>query len=442
MEDGKNIAPQYTSQQKTQLLPIDGPKKASIEKLNTNRSIIISILSILIVFLVGIIGYLGYQYLQLRKQIDKNRVPGIEKGVEKSGPKKSNYIPERNFIVKRANIIEITDTGEEVVFENVENVENARLGPDGQTLHFKVKNRSISNQHCANLGGKVLSNPGMFPLDKSPAPTAPPWDYKRLGDAYTIPNCGENGLTGGFLKESNFFMFIESHNSQESYLIIENLLNSTTFSIVLDTDYLNDDNFMWIQSFSDQLGKYSYYYPHQDAKSSNNRVVVAFGSLVLTIDTVSQRLISVMSLIPPDYDIVSDSFWFHSNENLPIIIVKSGWEGSSRLQALIDLSGNNVKVIPLNIYDKGLLGFDIDIIEWKDNGVILNIYRSINLTEKTDIELFKLSPVELDNLAKQFKNQGGYLDVFCNLVAGGCFAISNSSLDRYEYSLGGNIIKL
>lgn len=381
----------------------------------------------------------AYQTTKGKKETQKEKV----QIVPKSEPISFNYEPKRKFIIKGSEVIEITDVGEEVIFTNIENIEEVRLGPDGGTLHFKVV-ANKEDQYCANLAGKVVPDPDpSTSLSDTPPPAVPPWNYKRLGEAYTVPVCGENGRTGGYLKESNYFAFIEQRSPKEFYLIIQNLSDLTLTSIRLDPGIVNEENnFSWIKGSTSQSNGYTYYYPQADSKYTDEKLVIAIGRLIIALDVPQKRLLGTLSLIEPDYNIVLNSFWFLTQEDSPLILVESGWEGALRFQTLIDLSNNKLKVVPLVAYDQGLLGFHATRAEWKDNGVVFYFHERIDISDEAGISDDDWTRVDLDNLASQLKASGNYIDVYCTLIAeAGCFAITNTNLDRYRYTPSGNLTR-
>lgn len=76
--------------------------------------------------------------------------------------------------------------GNELLFVNVKGVKEARLGPDNNTIHFKTDG-SKDAKFCANLATKIEPSSYDYP---SPPPQQSPWDYQRVGHAYTIGDCG------------------------------------------------------------------------------------------------------------------------------------------------------------------------------------------------------------------------------------------------------------
>lgn len=196
----------------------------------------------------------------------------------------------------------------------------------------------------------------------------------------------------------------------------------------------------------------SYYYPHNDSYEVDDKLVLSFARLILAVDTNKQTFLGGFALTDPEYNVVSTSFWFHSKEMIPLVVVESGWEGVSKYNALVDLSGEKIKVEKIESLDKTGFGlFDLKKITWENGGVTLSLYAEEDVSNKVsditksiknyeDIQEIKAAE---DKALARLRQDKSYYDVKCMLSPGiiaGCFAALNPV--TYYYKPGGPLQKI
>jgi hypothetical protein len=348
----------------------------------------------------------------------------------------------KKYIIKDSEILEVKNSEKKVLFTNAENVEEVKLGPDDKTLHFKTKeNRQYGN--CVILTDRVSPDP--YPinsLERTPAPINPPWDYQRLGEAYTIKTCENSGKTGGYLKNSDYFVYMQKEPDMQLTLYI--IGKNKQEKIKLDSNILGNTGNL-VDEFINSDSSYVYYYPQIDAKLNDNVIIFAIGRLVLAVDVGKNKLLGSLLLNEPEYNISGNSFWFKTSENSSVVLVESGWEGFLRFEALIDVGQSRFITIPLYPHDKGVISFQIQRAVWEDeNKVLFNFYKPINISDEAGwSKIDNLADIDLEELEEQLEATGNYLEVDCRLIGeDGCFAITNKNVDKYEYTQKNGLTKL
>lgn len=342
----------------------------------------------------------------------------------------------------------------QLFFVNVNGVKEARLGPDGTTVHFKTDG-SKGAALCANLATKIEQPSSNY---LNPPPRQVPWDYQRIGHAYTLNDCG--GLAGGYLKNSDHFSYlIIDKGTKKGVLVVEDANAGTVLKLNIDpallAGFLDGDNkrinSYWGTEIVSSDGK-NYYYPHNDSYEINGKLVLSFARLILAADTNKQSFLGGFALIDPEYNVVATSFWFHTKEGIPVIIIESGWEGVYRYEALVDISGEKIKIEKITNLDKSGFGlFELRNVSWLVDGVALNLYteedvssrvRDISERIKIDEDIRGIKAAE-DKAVDRLKKDKSYYDVKCIFSPGiiaGCFAAINPV--SYQYKPSGRLQKL
>lgn len=354
-----------------------------------------------------------------------------------------------------SEVIKVTNGQSTVLFNDVEGVSNIRLGPDSKTLHFKViGNNPNQLYYCANLEEKNGSTPTDYP---SPPPNQPPWDFKRLGNAYTIKGCEGDG----YLVNSNYFVYLQLRNSQEGVVYYEDLVSGKKGQVSVPADLLsgfNDGssekmNSYWGQSIAGKDG-YQYYYPHRDVKV-DNKLVLAFARLIVAIDIPTNKFVGGKGFSYQDSDflIVGTSFKFLNEKSLPFIIIEASWEGPAVFAGLIDVSGNDFKIVKLAYLDKRpIYDFNIQPAIWENDKLLLNFtdFEELKIPDNylEGKDILKMQDTEIDSLGRQLENiimaRGGYQQVKCELRAGmyspSCVALKQ--VLHYQYTAGQGLVRL
>ncbi len=243
---------------------------------------------------------------------------------------------------------------------------------------------------------------------------------------------------------------------QKGYLIIEDTNTGRITQLAVGPQYLRSywkrDHEIYKMICSD--GESYCSYPHNDSYMVNGRLVLSFGSLVLAVDTNSQVLLGGIALTIPEYrHVMTPSFWFHSKENIPLVVIESKWEGRGKYNAIVDFSGDEIKVEKIEDLDKAIFVglFDLKKVTWENGGVKLSLYTEKVVSDevadiiegiKNDEDEQEIKMAEEKAVARLKQNKS-YYDVKCMLSPGpilGCFAAVD--LVVYFYKPGGQLQKL
>ena len=355
----------------------------------------------------------------------------------------------KRFLVQGDKVFD----GSQLLFTNVVNVEEARIGPDGKTIHFKVVGHQ-NQARCANLESDIEEAGENYP---SPPPSRPPWDYQRINHFATIKGC-----YGGYLKNSDAFAYLALSNEKEGLIVVEDFKSGRTITVPVDADLLwgffdgteKRGNSYWVRGVASQDGLL-FYYPMVDATPIGRRLVMAFARLILTVDLNREIFMGGVALVRPEYSVIADSFWFLSQEGSPLVVVEAGWEGYVWLQALLDLSGEDLKVVNLHEYQKesvtGLLG--IETVRWEGERLLFSFYEEIEVTDQADVDMETLEDLSAEmrrqeemRVREELRKIGKYEDVYCSfeqsLIGYGYGCLAAVNLVNYSYTPGGDLTKL
>lgn len=341
-----------------------------------------------------------------------------------------------------------------VLFKNVEGVSGVRLGPDGKTLHFKLTGKfEAGRYYCGNLEEKDVLAPTDYP---SPPPNQPPWDFKRLGHAYTIRGCEGDG----YLANSDLFVYLQLRGSQEGDIHYEDLASGKKGQVAVPADLLSgfDNsspekmNDYWSQGITGIDG-YRYYYPHQDV-IVDNKLVLAFARLIVALDIQKNKFIGGrgISYQDSDFPIIGTSFYFLNEKSLPFIIIEGRWEGPPIFAGLIDVSGNDFKIIKLASLDKrSIFDFGIQPAAWENDRLLFNFadFEGLKIPDSyLNKDLTQVQDVEIDNLNRQLENvfmgKSGYEQVKCELRPGMYTAACEGlkQVLHYQYTANQGLVRL
>lgn len=427
--------------------PSQSPNSSFLEELRKKRKMIVAV--VIVIGLTILAGGL-FVYYQNPKTVfqDYFGSPSLSDIWQRESGRQPTGDEER-FTIKGDKIFD----GSEVLFTNVENVNEVRLGPDGKTIHFKVVGDNYQ-AHCANLESEIGT---AFPGYPSPPPTSPPWDYKEINDFATIKGC-DGHLPGGYLKNSDYFSYLKLIKGSDGFLIVENLASGDSIEIPVGSNLLEGffdaeerrGNSYWVLGIEGKDG-FIYHYPRVDSPPVNGKFVMAFGRLILAVDVDQQKLLGGVAMNAPDYSVVIDSFWFIASEGSPLVVVESGWEGYKRLEALLDLSEDILKIVKLNSYQESLPDIsDIKTVQWEGERVLLTFYNQIDVTSEVDVDIEALNELPIEKIQEEEEKTkaellqtGKYAKVFCSLEYGiltGCFAVVD--LVSYSYTPGGSLIRI
>lgn len=380
-----------------------------------------------------------------------------------SNPSKFLVIPSPEFLEKSKSVLEtainqptptikseVKETGN-ILFKKTEDekkeIEEIRQGPDGTSVHFKFLNQDLSQKN----GDMVLSNCGMY------------------------------GEPNGYLWQSDNFAFIEIDDSDQASVVIEDLKSKEISEIPLTTELteglmekiehkngqvINQKMFSVYKNkyeAHESLGKNdkTYFYPGCDTKVSDDKLIIYFGQLALALDKTKKEILGNLALIEPEYSYQELAFNFrvYSSEKLPSInIIEGLWEGDEKFQALLDLSGDKLKVVNLTNYNERLYNLlKTNRVVWKEDSVIINFFKTEDLTDSLIEQKFgknhgyfssiendyEKRKAEQESIASQLKISGNYEEVVCDFQGGmysGCQVMI--SFDSYRYTPGGDLKKL
>jgi len=358
--------------------------------------------------------------------------------------------------IEGTSIYQTIGQRKKILFTNVQNVSEARLGPDGNTVHFKLTTANESNQaNCANLASVVTpAEPGY----SNPPPSQAPWDYKRVANYATIEGCGDFGQSGGYIQNTNYFVYLKIDPSNTTQLFIENLQTKEVQSFPIDSQIwaqvknttVNNTVTSLIVGLKDNKGA-TYYYPQRSVFITNGKLLVAIGRMAVAIDLAKNKLLGIELLISPNYGIVADSFWFHSNNTSPLILMESG-----SFVAVFDLSGNDLQVTGLSKYPQPSNSrYKTPLFELGQQNLLLHFYKETEITNqvsKQDLAYFQneLNPPETQDVKNseiqtKLMNTGKYIEVQCELPGGmgpsGCWTITKGNEYQVTPGQGISVIK-
>ena len=125
------------------------------------------------------------------------------------------------------------------------------------------------------------------------------------------------------------------------------------------------------------------------------------------------------------------------------------------LDAILDLSTNNLRVIDLHKYSQpGINGFETPFFEWKERNLLLHFYTQKDITDqisKADLDYFSdmnrsyedLSQKE-NEIKEKLMSTKKYVEVGCSLVPGmfegACYALTPGN--EYQIMPGKELIRL
>lgn len=364
---------------------------------------------------------------------------------------KNPYPQNRKFLVEGSELFEVTDSDKNLLFENLDNVQEARIGPDGTTIHFKRSSYQSYHGYCAQLVESVVPVYYPYPYSgiKDPAPRKAPWDFQKIGDAYTIPDCGEF-RAGGYLEESDYFAYIEL-KGKEGYLVIEELDSNKAFWYKLDEKYITGleakdgvPGIYEVVPIEDTNTGSKYVYAQAGTYLGGGKLIAAFGRLILVVDTQRGKLIGELPLVGAEYDVALNAFGLITEGQAPSIVVVSGfWEGYISLQTILDVSDGKLKVFGLRDVFKPIFAFgNAQMLEWGKDSVIIRNYKVIDDTPE-DFYDNTGNPEGLSGVQERLIKEKGYLDAFCSELFSGCKAVREDSVDsEYRYTREEGLVKI
>lgn len=380
---------------------------------------------ILIIILVAsavLGGYLIYQTIQ------KSPTPSLQTQTTSASPS----VFQNKLRLQDGKVVERLNGQETILFTNVENVSEVRLGPDQRTIHFRMIQPNSNQSFCADLESKIEPAPGYY---SNPPPTQPPWDYKRVGHAYTINHCNNYGA-GGYLKSSPYFVYLVIKNLNDGMIVYEDLNTKKVDSVKVDPQF--------IKGFTDGtppmtgsylvdpiLGNdgYNYVYPHQDAKVLDNKLVLAFGRLVLGIDIDNNRWMGAKEFLYKDKDnvVIATSFYLLNEKSLPFVVMEAGWEGPPTLVSIFDVSSSEFKNVEISHLDKRpWFDYGISPLVWEEKSLLFNFAQVDVITDQLPLQYRQGFEFRDENQMKTINQQAEnilkksslYQDVKCDLAIG------------------------
>lgn len=363
----------------------------------------------------------------------------------------------QDFVLRGTEIFENTSSGEVKLFTNVSGVNAVQRGPDGKTIHFKTDKEELPR--CAFLISRPEAASPDYP---DPPPQKAPWNYEKIGWAYTIEGCRKyTGNAGGYLGNSGYFVYIELSAQGNATAIVKNTETNMTKRIPVDkmlfAQIIGGEASFDLMGFAGENST-TYYYPAQYAVAEG-KIVFAIERLLIAVDPQNEKFLGSVLLTEPTYNIIATSFWFFSKPESPLAIIESGWEGGREFQALLDVSGESLKVQPLNVYKQpALMGFKTQFFEWDGASLIFHFYQEKDITKevkKEDFEFFtKEENMTEEGYTKMEKKNGEiqdalqatgkYTEVLCMLPPGmfssSCLALTKP--ENYRADPGKPLAKL
>lgn len=404
---------------------------------NRYRSLLFFLVLTLILSGVAIFSWL---MLQIEFSISR----GTNKLSDHSEPKKTQpdapaevslekELFQSRYILKNSNIMRVTDNQEEIFIAYIpQEIKEVRVGLEGKTLHFKIRG-DLESEYKTCVEISTITK-GL--------------DYKSIPRGCRGYDGSSYMEAGGYLKNSNYFVYISLEES--NYILnMENLTNQETTKIPISSQLFPTIN------------EKTHLYPREDIRLANNKIILAFDRKLIIFNPSSSKVEGYYNLEEVVGNILTGS------EMTPLIMQQLQYEGPKSLFAILDLSSDKLKVISLEDYRIGFYEdlYNIQQFEWTEDGVVINSPQTRFYSVK-DLETLlgktpsyyyshpitsdKLKIKEEENNAEQYINSlNGYQKVVCVLDASqegvgspalGCYALIH--VDTYKYKPRGELTKI
>lgn len=190
--------------------------------------------------------------------------------------------------------------GSEELFYNVSNVSEVRYGPEGNSIHFKLidKEKSGSQVECANL------EPVQDQYNRPGYNTVGPWDYTLIGDSYPIRLCNTGYVPNSqcfsyaTIKDQTVTVFIDADNTLYQ-IPLDNNLSSKLLEKYKDPN----GNYQYVQEIGNREGKdgLTYIFPWRDSYIVANKIVLAFGKMIVGFDLEKRKALGAFSILDQPY---------------------------------------------------------------------------------------------------------------------------------------------
>lgn len=363
-----------------------------------------------------------------------------------SAPQPVTYA-NKEFLLAGTEVL-LVENGQQIPFlTNVASVSAIRLGPDGDTLHFRSSVGAEDGRRlCTQL---TPSNEGTYGQWTR---TLPPWDFSALDSNMRLLPC-----RSGFLRKVPYFSYLEKTPTGEMFVHYENVESSKSNLVRINPSVFQGQteegtplaDYFWESSIPDAKGSY-FIYPHE-AVQAGPSLVIAFDRLIMAIDTDSNQITGSKYFTPKEteneYMMVADLYFFKHEDLSPFIVIESGWEGSAWLVGLIDISDKQFKLLSLRQLGN-LPWFDFSKenkyiwstaslqINWPlaENIPLESLIDEATLTKISDMDAVERSTVKRETEQKILQT-GKYLQARCELSDGygsGCEGFLG--IKRYRYS--------
>lgn len=404
-------------------------------KKNYIIAILIVLVAILLVAVMGLIVFNKKDDVEVKNE-NINKIVAENKNLNTNKTAEEEVIEVDDGLEIKGDKIYKDD---ELLFNNVSNVEEVRSGPDNDTIHFKVKSPDKDSKYCADLSTEVTDVSEYADKD---TPREAPWDYAKIAHAYTIDGCGFFQYTGGYLKTTDYFVYIKIDKDNNTEVVVEDMDQQKLFSESIDYSLIekfDEQTYAGsISEFTDDEGN-RYLYNQDDATPEKNKSVVGFNSLVVGIDYEAKKLLGT-HFFAEDFYNMGPFYQFKSNPDSSIVVVIFAYEIMYQPVALFDVSEDNLEIVSLLDYEINAPMFDdYDLIEWGGDGVTLNK----QAYEDIEIEDLYEQVTEAggeDALAEKLNNElPKYSDVHCEFgMLTGCYGLLG--IQPYKYTPGGEVI--
>jgi len=332
-----------------------------------------------------------------------------------------------SYEIRDGTVFRVSAFGEQAVATNADDASAVRPGPDGRSLHFREKNENV---RCALMGSGA--GDGL-----AARPPSEPWAYPSIASYGSVSGCGFMGQTSGFLRSTEAFASVSTNPSNtEAILTVELAADGTSMHFPVTqtwTELLRTTPYDAVESGGTSLvggsllqvlgndGRF-YSYPQQDAALADGRIILAFGDLLIAIDTRNQRLLGTVRLSGPERgDIQNDAFSMRTDVRSPFGILSSGWEGTGRMEAIIDMRGDTLVLHSLGgIPQPYRSGYALPVAEWNGATLLLHLYHEVDVFDTLsdgDRKLLRNSSddvgIMVTQVTQRLKKGGSYLDAVC-----------------------------
>ncbi|MBW6441522.1 hypothetical protein K0B04_01260 [Patescibacteria group bacterium] len=352
---------------------------------------------------------------------------------------KINY----EYALEGGNVYRISEAGKKELFiQNIPpSVKEIRVGPDNKSLHFNMSPHDFEQYTCMSLTEKYDKASENY---QNPPPNEPPWDFPRIGHAYTVKGCSFD-KTSGFIPSTSYFVYLESLDSKNYQLVIEKSDEIQKMIVDLENQVVGTNQ------------DYTYSRSGLSQVIANDDILLLDFGVIVFVSLSDGKIIGTydysQNFGPYGYQLIT-------KDKLPLVLLGFQFEGEPSLSKLLDVSGESLVSTDLRKIGTTFYNDIVSIprYEWESDGIIINfvdvdVITDEGLPKEQDYYLSLSDEViiksEEEVAVKKLLESGDYQNVVCRLdkkywgfqgATFGCYGVK--SIDKYRYTLGGNFTKI